>query len=59
MMYIFTTCRAYACGAVGTFLLWTLSCTLGLVIFSYFRYCDPLSTGEIVSKDQVNVIFKR
>ena len=46
-------CRTYSVTA----LLWavfTLLCGLmGLVIFAFNKYCDPIKDGEIISKDQV------
>ena len=27
---------------------------IGLIIYSYFKLCDPMATGELMSFDQVN-----
>ena len=45
--------RAYCVTSLGLALMTLLSCFIGLVIFSYFRFCDPITNGEIFTKDQV------
>ena len=49
-------CRAYWFTAVGCIILQTLSVLIGISIFSYFKYCNPLETGEIFTKDQVGLV---
>ncbi len=31
----------------------TLACLSGLVLFAYFRYCDPIEANQVQTKDQL------
>ena len=41
----------------ATVLLVTLVCLSGLVIYATYHDCDPLLSGDLVSKDQVTLLF--
>jgi len=49
----FPITSAYGATAIGTGLFGLICGFIGLVIFSYNRYCDPVTDGTIFSKDQV------
>lgn len=51
--YKFLFCRAYWLNAPGLALFGALCSFCGLIVYSHYKFCDPLTTGVVTGKDQV------
>lgn len=49
--------QALFINAIGAALIITLSCLIGVVVYSYYAGCDPLTTKEISQVDQILPLF--
>lgn len=54
---MFNQCRTIFIMAAGIFIIVSLSCYTGLVIYATFASCDPLTTGAIRKSDQLLPYF--
>lgn len=51
-------CRSFAIGALGLIGFGLTAVLMGMVIFSHYKLCDPVSNGVIMSADQVGSYSK-